>query len=112
MNNGIWQKNLLLKRLISLEDPGLLIQVTEPFMDQKLILKFTMLFADNINVVLSNAISNYQLDLIFSTKQKVQLKNKLMLLNIRQNNKNKNTIPNYLKLTIWMIMILLGLSIL
>ena len=84
----------------------------ERFMDQKLILKFTMLFADNINVELYNVISNYQLDLIFSTKQKEQLKNKLMLLNIKQSNKNKSITPNYLKRTIWMIMILHGLSIL
>jgi hypothetical protein len=73
-----------------------------------LILKFTMLYADNINVVLYNVISNFQSDLICSIKLKVPLKNKHMHLNIKKNLKSKFFNTKFLKLTIWMTTITLG----
>jgi hypothetical protein len=85
--------------------------VMVPSTDQKLILKFTMLYVDNINVVLCNVISNFQSDLICSIKLKVPRKNKHMHLNTKKKLKSRFYNTKFLKQTIWMTTITLGMSI-
>jgi len=77
-------------------------------MDPRLILKFTMLFVVNTNVVPCNVISNFRLDSIFNTKQKAQLMNKYMLLNTRLQFKNRLSNTKFSNPTTWTIMTLPG----
>jgi len=69
-----------------------------------------MLYVVNISVVLSNVISNFQSDLIFNIKLRVQLKSKHTLQNTKQLFKSKPFSIRFSKQTTWTTKISLGTS--
>lgn len=81
-------------------------------MDQRLISKYMMHFVVSINVVPFNVTFNYQSDLTFSTRLRVQLMNRHTLLKIKQKKQSKLWTNSYLRLMIWMIKISLGVRVL
>jgi len=110
MSSGIRQKRLLQMPLTSLEDLGPSIQAMELSMAPRSTLKFMMLYVVNISVVLSNVISNFQSDLIFNIKLRVQLKSKHTLQNTKQLFQSKPFSIKFSKQTTWTIKISLGTS--
>ena len=79
-------------------------------MAPRLTSKSMTLFVVSISVVPSSAISNFQSDLIFSTKLRVQPKNKHTQLSIKQLFKSRPLSIRFSNQMTWMTKILLGMN--